>query len=373
MKNCDASKIQFNNCWAEDYVAKRNGELAKGISHRLQFVIVPSFKCNYQCSYCFEGTKITHQCEVMTDETIDKTIEFILNRVDEKPEIEYVALQFYGGEPLLNMDIIIKITTELRKLCPKPVRVYITSNGRYLTPENADRLLELDVQGIEIAIEGLKETYAKIKKCNASDFDKVIENIRYACQKGLKITAILKYGYKIQNVQNFKRLLNLLISENAGNLKINTSPILKYNASDQFEYLSPKEMNATRIKLIGYIKSLGKQPPPYVPYQGSGFIACIGEDRNHFIIAPNGDLYRCEHKIGIKEYCVGNINTYIGKDESAFQIESILFGNKNELPNKCLSCISLPVCNGYCSIDRFNNVQTIDCDAQREMVSRFKE
>ena len=60
-------------------------------------------RCNLACDYCF-----VNQNEIdMTYEIAEKSVEWALNNQKQKPEYK-VSINFFGGEPLLKFDEIIK-------------------------------------------------------------------------------------------------------------------------------------------------------------------------------------------------------------------------------------------------------------------------
>ena len=65
-------------------------------------IVVMNLDCNLACTYCYEdGMKGTHY---MSSKTADLLIDFIKRNALEKRK--HVHLDFYGGEPLLSVDLI---------------------------------------------------------------------------------------------------------------------------------------------------------------------------------------------------------------------------------------------------------------------------
>lgn len=74
-------------------------------------------------------------------------------------------------------------------------------------------------------------------------------------------------------------------------------------------------------------------------------------------LESNGDLYACDHFV-FSEYKLGNINENT-LTEMMLSESQIKFGNDkfNKLPNTCLMCKYLKLCNGECPKNRFIKVE----------------
>lgn len=68
--------------------------------------------CNLKCNYCYEGDD-KHN-EAMTIETANKVIDFIIQQAKIRND-EKIIVEFHGGEPLLNENIIRYVISKLEK------------------------------------------------------------------------------------------------------------------------------------------------------------------------------------------------------------------------------------------------------------------
>lgn len=87
---------------------------ARNDTSSVAFTVAPTMKCNFRCPYCFEqGNEYT----TMTNEVVEDTINFLnskINNIAQKEnEEKNVSITWYGGEPLLAINIIEKITKGL--------------------------------------------------------------------------------------------------------------------------------------------------------------------------------------------------------------------------------------------------------------------
>ena len=136
--------------------------------------------CNLRCSYCaysgsYKGQR-THSNKRMSIATAKKAIDFLLERSSELAE---VTVGFYGGEPLLEFDLIKQCVEYAKQQVEgKTVRFTITTNGTLLSGSIVDFLVDNDFS-LNISLDGDKMEHDKSRKFVNGDgtFDIIIKNI----------------------------------------------------------------------------------------------------------------------------------------------------------------------------------------------------
>lgn len=83
-----------------DALRKRIDEIDNNDSFLLLH-INPTLDCNFRCWYCYEN-HIKGSC--MTPETYGNVVKLVKNRIAKQPNLKYLQLSFFGGEPLLRFD-----------------------------------------------------------------------------------------------------------------------------------------------------------------------------------------------------------------------------------------------------------------------------
>ena len=137
-------------------------------------------QCNLRCSYCaYSGdysNQRTHADRRMTLETAKKAIDFLLERSIELPEVN---LAFYGGEPLLEFELIKECVRYAKNnIEGKRLKFNLTTNGTLLTDGVVDFLQKNDF-GISISIDGSKAEHDTNRRFinGEGTFDTIIRNI----------------------------------------------------------------------------------------------------------------------------------------------------------------------------------------------------
>lgn len=75
----------------------------------LRLTIVPTYRCNFRCPYCYQDHDGSG---IMSQEVQDSIIRFIRKNITNYTAVE---ISWFGGEPLLCMDIILKINSAVKK------------------------------------------------------------------------------------------------------------------------------------------------------------------------------------------------------------------------------------------------------------------
>ena len=92
--------------------------------------------CNMTCGYCFAGEGEYHgEKALMSYETGKRALDWLIENSGTRRNLE---VDFFGGEPLLNFDVVKKLVAYGRsreKECNKNFRFTLTTNGMLLNDE----------------------------------------------------------------------------------------------------------------------------------------------------------------------------------------------------------------------------------------------
>lgn len=157
---------------------KQNHKIALESEDTLMLIIKLTKECNFRCSYCYES---------FSGINIDKDkaasiIKFIKSQLSDN-NFKNLIITWFGGEPLLNMNAIETISTEVIRICRKKNIKYIgsiVSNGYLLNTENIKKMLSYDVKTFQITIDGdadLHNSQRKLANGNET-FDTIFNNLK---------------------------------------------------------------------------------------------------------------------------------------------------------------------------------------------------
>ena len=320
----------------------------------LGLTIAPTLDCNFRCIYCYEKNSL-HQ-QYMSNEVQERVFSFINKQADT---LKNLSISWYGGEPLLALDVIENLSNKIIKLCSEKNINYqasIITNGYNLTKAYALKLKELNITSGQVTIDGTAEIHNSRRPLadGSKTFNTIIKNVK-DCAEILNLT--IRINTDKENAPKTDELLNILMQQG---LKGKVGVYLGfvdtindcYEDSKCFTREGSSKLNfANEIKLIkkGFNKDISHRYPRL--YANSCGADCI----NAFVIAPDGLLYKCWNDIGIKEYAIGNIDT----DSKAQKYNRSLFNTYMTYvaPDdpQCSKCKLLPICMGGCPNIRVKN------------------
>jgi uncharacterized protein len=132
--------------------------------------------CNLACDYCFadKGTYKSEKGKMNTDTAI-RAVDFLVKNSGKRRNIE---IDFFGGEPLLNMETVketVKYSRSIEEKNNKSFYFTITTNGILLNDENTD-FINKYMDNVVISIDGRKEIHDSIRKDNArkGTYDRIL-------------------------------------------------------------------------------------------------------------------------------------------------------------------------------------------------------
>lgn len=136
--------------------------------------------CNLRCKYCiYSGSYINrvHSNKRMNEETALKALDLLINKSIDA-SILYVG--FYGGEPLLEFELIKKCVEYLKEnAIGKSLKFNITTNATLLSPEIIEFLYK-NKFNITISLDGPKEMHNNNRVFSSNGcgtFDSVMKNM----------------------------------------------------------------------------------------------------------------------------------------------------------------------------------------------------
>lgn len=191
-----------------------------------QLTIELTGKCNLRCKYCiyndyFDGMR-TFNTSSIDFETARKAIDFVFNHRNE----EHLAITFYGGEPLLNFQVMRQcIDYCLEKSDPTNLSFSFTTNLTLMTPEIADYIAQVPNMSILLSMDGPEEIHncARVKRDGTGSFKDAFAGLqvlaaavnKYKCAR-IAFNAVLTPPYtkeRFDEINDFFEKLDFLPSD----------------------------------------------------------------------------------------------------------------------------------------------------------------
>ncbi len=330
---CDDQLLAEGFIASDDEVNKAKYVLTKRKfgNKSLSLWIYTTMDCNFDCYYCYQNREAVY----MSDEVADKTYKFCEKLINElKPE--ELEVIFIGGEPLLNVPIIEKMTELFKD--QQQIKFSIITNGSLLNKENVELLLSHNVTHFQITLDGPPEIHnqRRIYRNGAGSFDTILENLLYLLNNyEEKIDVNLRINIDEENINYLKNLLKIL-KEN----KLNGRLIL--TIGDTIGQNSKPILYQQIIEFYKYAVSEG-----FAIMITETSVCWMGSERL-FLFAADGKIYKCTSLVGQEKYSVGNVN-----NDTNHILDNNFYAIGNMRPWKeCLGCEFLGICSGGCRYRR---------------------
>ena len=279
----------------------------------------------------------------------DKTEKNIVKFINQYKNVKLLWITWFGGEPLLVFDRIIKLTKSIRKKIKIPLKATLITNGYLFNDGIIKKLDKLGINFIQITLDGLKEVHDKRRplKNSKGTFDVIIKNIEKIVELQKNIAISIRVNIDDTNVNDYHKIYNF-IHNRFNKANINVYPGFVENYSNTCVSVNDSCIIDKKKKIDFFLKQYYEygiySDVLYPKYNTS---SCIARDINGWVIGPRGNLYKCLSVVGMNEMIIGNINNkkYITNDNLLIEF---LIGNDYLTTPKCRSCPLFPICNGGC-------------------------
>lgn len=303
----------------------------------LHYTIYTTYTCNANCFYCFERNK---KKEIMSIKTANDIAEFIINNIKNKTK--RVHIQWFGGEPLLNIKIIDLISEKIKKYIKnKDIKFTsnIVTNGSLINKDMIQKFKKWNVVNIQITLDGTKKEYEKRKAYTKikNSFDLVINNIEEILKSNLQVSVRINF-----DKQNFEDILNLLVFlskfNEYNNFRCYLMPLYSTSKYNKENYIDEKNCSIFFGKIFSkmielkYIKNQKYFLLKRIP------LFCKALKKSAWVIDTKGNLYKCTHDM---EKEIGSIYNK--------KVDGLENWERFRVNKVCDDCIFLPLCQGGCN------------------------
>lgn len=325
-------------------------------SRSFNAIVVLNLDCNLDCGYCYEADFRGGQ--YMSGETADLVAETLLQEKILKGQD--VAISFYGGEPLLSLDLIERISVPLLEGAQRLGVNYsftLVTNGTLLNKETARRLVPLGLKGAKFTLDGPREVHDQERPyaSGAGSFDIIVDNL-------LEIWDIVPVqlggNFREENYRQFPLLLDHLVSRGITPEKIRhvqfTPVTPKAGCSDCGSGCASSDEPWLVEALLFLREEIMRRG---FPTSRPVVSVCIVELEHNVVVDREGALYKCPAFMGSPQLCVGTLAE--GTKEYA---HSHCLGNWQV--DACLDCAYLPLCFGGCrflTLAKGKSLDEVDC------------
>lgn len=317
-----------------------------------------SHNCNLACTYCFaDGGTYCGERQTMSYETAKAAIDMLVEMSGKRRNLE---VDFFGGEPMLDFDVVKKTVyyaRSLEKTHNKNFRFTITTNAYKLSDEDIDFFNE-QMYNVVVSVDGRKEVHDRVRKTVGGNdsFDTVIKN-------ALKFKERRKGQYYVRGTftrYNTDFCADVLFLNDLGFDQLSIEPVV----------LKPDNPLAIRdCDLPAVIAEYDKLAAAYIerrktdkwfnffhfmidldnaPCAAKRLKGC-GAGGEYVAVAPDGTVYPCHQFDGIPEMALGNVFDRKFDEDKRKNFYECSVLSKPE----CSACWAKYYCSGGCMANSY--------------------
>lgn len=363
----------------------QENHIVKAKSDVLAMTIQPTANCQFGCHYCGQ-VHTNHQMQ-------NDVQQFCLNRIrhvmETVPRYKKLEITWYGGEPLLGLSVIRKLSYKIQELCNEYGLKYhsdMVTNG-YLLKKDIFLylLLEHKVKGYQITLDGIAKSHDQrriLKKNRGKTFDIIYNNIRDIVNlpEYQKFDAHIDIRINIDktNYKEVDELLDKLISDGiADKVMISFAPVEDWGGNNAGNHsFSHEEFSIHHMKWILFCIEHHIRVETLIPNRK--YASCMVESEHNEVFDAYGNTYPCWEfpysSYKGDEYMIASMKSPLDDMRKNTKLSNVI----DKIINgeyECSECIFYPLCGGGCPLallEGRNPCPTYKYDMEKRLLMDYK-
>lgn len=312
-----------------------------------------SHSCNMACSYCFASHNFSSKTSLMSLDTAFKAIDFL---IDSSRDIKNIEIDFFGGEPLLNLEVVKGATLygkERALEAGKNLRPTLTTNGLLLDDDVLDLLDELEIS-IVLSLDGDKTVHDKFRRLlnGGGSFDYILPKAKELADRRKEGGYYIRGTYTGETLNfssSFKRLVDYGFKYISLEPVVTTNPKLSIKKEhlpilrEEYQKVA-EECLSSDVKFFHF--ELPLEEGACLPRLARG----CGVGVEYMAVTPTGEIYPCHQFVGYEEFRLGDI--YNRRINENLRREFLRL-NSIESKDICKECWARYLCGGGCLANNY--------------------
>lgn len=336
--------------------------------------------CNLSCRYCFAEEGEYHgERSLMSYEVGKAALDFLVKNSGSRRNLE---VDFFGGEPTLNFDVVKRLVAygrELEQTNEKKFRFTLTTNGVLLNDE-IQEFVNREMANVVLSIDGRKEVNDRMRpfRNGSGSYERIVPKFKKLSDSRAQERYYVRGTFTHFNTDFSEDVLHLA---DLGFKQISVEPVV---AQPEDDYALTEEdlpklfseydrLAAEMAKRAGTDRDfnffhfmIDLEGGPCIYKRMSG----CGSGTEYLAVTPQGDLYPCHQFVGNPDFLLGDVFTGVKRTEVTDAFRDCNVYSRE----KCRSCFAKFYCSGGCAANAYNfhgdihAVYELGCELQRKRV-----
>ena len=316
--------------------------------------------CNLNCSYCFASQGNYHgDRAVMSFEVGKQALDFLVANSGTRHNLE---VDFFGGEPLMNFDVVKQLVAyarEIEKKHNKNFRCTLTTNGVLIDDDVID-FANREMSNVVLSLDGRKEIHDRFRVDYAGkgSWDRIVPKFQKLVEarggKGYYMRGTFTHANP-DFLKDIQQMLDLGFTElsmepvvcaegDPAELTAADMEIVKDQYEKLAELMLQRDKEGKPFTFYHYMIDLTGGPCIYKRISG------CGSGTEYMAVTPWGDLYPCHQFVGEEKFKLGDVwngvsNTAVRADFAACNVYA---------RPECRNCWARLYCSGGCAANAYH-------------------
>lgn len=282
-------------------------------------------------------------------------VETALVRFVEKntPRDGNVSVNWRGGEPLMRMDGIERLTKPISDICRKrnsSYKAFAVTNGYLLTPARARRFLELGIEAVQITLDGPATVHDSRRplQSGAKIFGRILDNIKAAPDR-MQIS--IRINVDEGNKAAIPELLDLLSCEGL-NKRVGIYLGQTYPYTSVFQDIAGMCLSEEDFSWLDVETAMTAVEKGFYTLASlrSRDVYCGALVKNNYVVNPKELMHRCWNTVCDPGEATGNLMRRATKRSEDNKAK---WSRYSPFSHECGDCLILPICMGGCPFLRW--------------------
>lgn len=326
--------------------------------------------CNLFCRYCY--ARGGERSEYMSPQVARRAIDLV------SQSGQPFKIQFSGGEPVLNLELIADIVDYCADLS---VRFQIQTNATLVTPSLAAHLRELDV-AVGVSLDGIPEVNDRLRVfpdgsgssgaaiSGIQSFAEIGTTVGMTCvltrENAVELPQLVTLAAYLGNVYGISidilRPVGRAVDENLAHAHPAQAARAVRQAAQQADALAAIGGTLIRFREVERMRYWLQNPRSPNGY-------CHFSHAHTMMVTPAGEVYPCASLAGLPSFHLGNVldpHFAEGLPESLLHSRDLI-----PLSPQCRQCPQKPYCRGGCPARAYTTrqcppeVKSLECQVRK--------
>lgn len=344
-----SAQEQYNDVADRDNLFKKSSPF-------IHLTIMMSESCNFSCGYCNQGQ--VKDKTILSDEVISEVCSYI-HAVSCKNSV--VDISWFGGEPLLSLNQLLKSSDRVRTVCQSIHAKYnarVLTNGFLFTVACAKKLYNHGISVAQVSFDGDRTSHNNSRYVikGIDTYELILANLKDVLETVPEFKISLRVNVSAANVNSLPALISDLVSKGFNNYKnfvVYFGHIYDPTRSDIDDapsiddiLLDHKAFALAELKMNRLLLQNGFRASHTINETRGN---CIATQSNSFVLRPDGQLHKCYIPVSNEKNSCGSIFEV----NKVFESENYKKWNSWSAfsEDTCSQCKLLGSCRGGCPIN----------------------